>query len=169
MEDAWVAPQQLLAIIRMLTDVSFCSFLIFVSSLVPLRVFPLPPHCILWMFPDPVLATVIASSLESPGIRDLRLTWSPVSPLIHSQVALCTVNDLDHLMHNLECVVMGSQGDSGICSRLDSRLHQRQNRENFSLLLSSANLVFLIDSNKILVTVELIRPQYTLHLFTFLL
>lgn len=100
-------------------------------SLVSLRSFTLPPrHAPLYFHLDisgplPVLAVVVPSSLMSPGIRDLRLARSPVSPLIHSQVAPCTVNDLDRLTHNPESVIMGSQGDSGICRRLNLRLCRR--------------------------------------------
>lgn len=55
------------------------------------------------MIPAPVLAAVAAFSLVSPGIRDLQLARSPVSPLIRSQVAPCMVDDLDWLTQDKIC------------------------------------------------------------------
>lgn len=125
--------KQLLPIIRMLTDVSSSSFLISSAFLLTcfspfLHTSPSPRSSLLSSGPLPVLAVVVPSSLMSPGIRDLRLARPPVSPLIHSQVAPCTANDLDRLTHDPESVVMGSQGDSGICRRLNLRLCRRPKR-----------------------------------------
>lgn len=102
-----------------------------------------PPSPFIWTFPDPLLAAAsVASGLVSPGIRDLRSAWSPVSPLIHSQVPRCTVNYLDCLTHHPKSVIMTYQGDSGCCSTLDLRLCPRPNVKYFLFFLSSANLVF---------------------------
>lgn len=111
----WWPPQHLLLIIIMQTDVSSCPFLISAFRLTCsspfLHTFTSPRSAFIWMFPAPhVLAAVVASSLVSPGIRDLRLARCPVSPLICTQGALCTVNGLDRLTHDPKSVVMGSRG-----------------------------------------------------------
>lgn len=147
-------------------------------SPVPLRSFALSPRrapLSSGRFRPHVLAAVVASSLVSPGIRDLRLARCPVSPLIRSQVAPCTVNNLDRLTHDPKAAVMGSREDSGICGRLHSRLFQRPKcgKPFFfffpPLHSSSANLGFLTGCNKISVSVELISPRmrYTFSLSCF--
>lgn len=136
MEDAWVAPSAAAGH----QENADGSFFLLISHLflVPSRLFfSLSAHFHLTVLPSPFIRTfsdrllaaaaAVASCLASSGIRDLRLAWSPVSPLIHSQIASCTVNDGPPHTHDPKPVLMGSPGDSGLWSCLESCLCQRPN------------------------------------------
>lgn len=137
MEDAWVAPSAA-AGDQENADGSFfllISHLFLVPSRMSLSLsahFHLTalPSPFIWTFPDRLLAAAaaaVASCLASSGIRDLRLAWSLVSPLIHSQIAPCTVSDGPPHTHDPKPVLMGSPGDGGLWSSLESCLCQRPN------------------------------------------